>query len=88
MMSGMIRTTIILPLVLKKKIGAQAKKKRVSFGEVVRVALEKFFIIEDEPLKSDAFLASQTIFDDAGATDVAARHDDYLYDRGLHNEKI
>src|SRR3990167_8085720 len=76
----MFRTTIMLPETLKLKFEKEAKKEKVSFGELVRRALEKYLLVQEDPWKNDSFFSSKTVFNDDGPTDMAERHDYYLYD--------
>lgn len=80
----MYRTTIMLPEVLKVKLAKEAEREKVSFGELVRRALEKYLLSKRGVVAHDSFLSSKTIFQDEGPTDVADRHDDYLLEKGPH----
>lgn len=75
----MYRTTIMLPELLKSKLEKEAEREKVSFGELVRRALEKYLLVQSDPWKYDSFFSSTTLFD-SGVTDSAVRHDYYLYD--------
>lgn len=83
----MDRTTIILPEPLKLRLKQTAEKQGVSFGKLVRLALEKFVFSQSNPLSSDPFLASKTIFADKGPSDAAKNHDKYLYRRNPHGKQ-
>lgn len=77
----MIRTTIMLPEGLKTKAMRQAKKMNLSFGELVREALEMKTNVNRGTPSDDPFFADDALFDEEGDSDLAANHDDYLYGR-------
>lgn len=74
----MHRTTIVLPETLKARLEKEARRDRISFGELVRRALQKYLLGRQEMAAHDPFLASQTTFTDAGPADVAEHHDQHL----------
>lgn len=78
MINIMHRTTIVLPEALKARLEKEARRDRVSFGELVRRALQKYLLGRQEMAAHDPFLASHTIFTDEGPADVAEHHDRHL----------
>lgn len=75
----MHRTTILIPHSLKLEVEKEAERERVTFGEVVRRSLNKYVMGRKGALSRDSLLSSQTRFMDNGSTDMAKRHDAYLY---------
>lgn len=77
----MHRTTIMLPRALKAKAERRAKERGISLGQYVREAIEQSVAMNGratDPLFVPTVL-DLPVFDDDGPTDVAERHDDYLY---------
>ncbi|MDO8644267.1 MAG: hypothetical protein Q7S00_04785 [bacterium] len=72
----------MLPEPLKLKAEKEAEKEKVSFGELIRRALEKYLLLKKGG--HDPFLSSQTLFHDEGPMDVAEHHNDYLLKKGPH----
>lgn len=75
----MQRTTIILPQQLRLKLRQEAQNKKQSFGMLVRTILERYVAARHSPFEKDSFFSSHTVFHDDAASDVALRHDEYLY---------
>jgi hypothetical protein len=77
------RTTIVLPLRLKQRATALARKQKISFSEFVRQSLQRA-VFEPERLKRararDPFWTNVPVYDGPGPTDVSANVDKYLYD--------
>lgn len=80
----MHRTSLFLPNNLKIKLEKEAQKEKISFAELVRRALEKYLLAKQGATAQDAFLSSQTVFEDDGPFDTALHHDKYLLERGPH----
>ena len=74
----MYRTTVMLPMTLKAYAEQAAVNENVSFGEIVRIALEKYLLNRNPTKIRDSFLSSATVFNDAGPRDVSTHHDRYL----------
>ncbi len=74
----------MIPEPLRLKLAQEAAREKVSLGELIRRALEKFILARERPLRNDPFFSGETIFEDEGPTDVALRHDDYLYGGSPH----
>ena len=72
------RTTVILPVRLKELATERARSEGISFGEFVRRSIERQLAA---PAKKtgDPFWDNLAVYEAAGPTDIAARHDDYLY---------
>ncbi|MSV35470.1 MAG: hypothetical protein EXQ47_07715 [Bryobacterales bacterium] len=77
------RTTIVMPELLKAKAVARARQRGISFGELVRQAVEKEVAApargKSKKKTGDPFWDNLVTYDDDGPVDLAARHDDYLY---------
>lgn len=84
----MNRTTIVLPDPLKGKLMQLAQKEQVSFGELVRRALEKYLLPRTSEAFEDSLFQSQTVFHDAGPQDVALHHDQALTSMSVHGNTI
>jgi len=74
----MFRTTIMIPVPLKNKAEEEAGRRKISFSELLRQALEKYLLSQRGITAHDPFLSSQTVFEDDGPRDVSGRHDHYL----------
>jgi len=74
-----LRTTIVLPSRLKTRAMARAKDEGISFGELVRRAVEKHVQETAGPKTGDPFWDNLTSYDVPSPPDLAAGHDDYLY---------
>jgi hypothetical protein len=76
------RTTIVLPDPLKQRAVARAREQGISFGEFVRRAVENMLTAPPRGTSrkktGDPFWDNLEVYD-GGPTDVAGRHDDYLY---------
>ena len=76
------RTTVVLPPPLKQRAVARARAQGISFGELVRRALEKMLTTPPRGTAGkktgDPFWDNLKVYE-GGPTDLAARHDDYLY---------
>lgn len=81
MLHIMFRTTIMLPEVFKSKLEQEAEREGLSFGELVRRALQKYLLIKEGTTAHDPFLSSTTVFQDKGPRDVSKNHDRYLSER-------
>jgi post-segregation antitoxin (ccd killing protein) len=83
----MNRTTIVLPDELKAQAIKQARAKGISFGALIREAVEKFLAepAEDASQRSRRqAIAAMLRFGEnapAGPHDLSERLDDYLYGR-------
>lgn len=71
-----MNTTITLTPDLQARIEREALARGMSVPEFVRETLERAIrqSATDDPLFTD-----DAVFQDQGLTDLAARHDDYLY---------
>jgi len=84
------RTTVVLPPQLKARAVARARAQGISFGELIRRAVEKEIApsskeVSKMPSKrgarktGDPFWDNLVIYDADGPADLSERHDDYLY---------
>lgn len=77
---AMKRTTVMLPSALKAKAERRARKKGLSFGEIVRESLGRYLRAEGEHETLDPLFADQAVFDGPVPRNLSADHDRYLYD--------
>jgi hypothetical protein len=75
----MVRTTILLPLDLKKKTEGIAKEKGISMGEYIRFLLDQSLAIQSNNIKKDPFFSDKVVFTAKAPKDLAKNHDKYLY---------
>lgn len=74
------RTTVLLPPALKSRAVRAAADKDMSFGELVRIALETYLMKKQTLMGvQDSFFDDQLFYEGKVPTDVAKNHDDYLY---------
>ena len=75
----MKRTTIMLSEDLRRRAIFRAKQKGISLGELIRDSLDAALPkVSYEALGDPLF--EDVVFDGPGHSDVAAKHDKYLYD--------
>lgn len=76
------RTTVVLPGPLKQRAVNRAREQGISFGEFVRRAVENMLTApprgRSRKKTGDPFWDNLKVYD-GGPSDLAARHDDYLY---------
>jgi len=70
------RTTIMLPHDLKTRAAMEARRRGVSLGHLIRSSLEAAL---GRGVESDPLFADDAIYKGAAPSDLAVRHDDYLY---------
>ena len=75
----MTRTTILLPLELKKKTELMAKLKGISMGEYIRFLLDQSLSNQPNSKKNDSFFSDKVVFNGKAPKDLSKNHDDYLY---------
>lgn len=80
----MHRTTIMIPDSLRLSLIKEAEREKLTFGEIVRRALQGFLLMRRGATAHDPFFSSQTVFQDEGPTDGAEHHDDYLVRPDVH----
>jgi len=78
----MKRTTIMLPEDLKVQAEKAARKSRVSWGQFIRVSIEKAVRRVIKSGHEDPFFADKTVWKGAAPRDGALRHDKYVYAKG------
>jgi hypothetical protein len=80
-MALMHRTTIMLPLPLKRRARLLADRLGVSLGELIRESLEATLRGEEgEVREEDALYGDDAVYEGPAPSDLSDRHDDYLYD--------
>lgn len=83
----MFRTTIMLPMALRGRLEKEAKDQNLSFGELVRRALQKYLLLKNVTEAAEPFFSSKTVFGDKGPADGARLHDNYLIRLSPHGKK-
>jgi hypothetical protein len=76
------RTTVVLPGPLKQRAVARAGEQGISFGEVVRRAVEHMLTSPPRGRgrkKTGDLFWDNLRFYKSGTADLSLRHDDYLY---------
>lgn len=77
----MHRTTILLPEDLKRRASKLAHREGVSLSELIRSALEEKLTARTSWADDPLWKALEPMdFPPDSPTDLAARHDDYLYE--------
>jgi hypothetical protein len=76
----MHRTTLMLPPDLKTRAQSRAREMGISFGELVRQALESELSAPPGRRDDDPLFADVAVFGGEAPADLSAAHDRYLYD--------
>jgi hypothetical protein len=77
----MHRTTIMLPEDLKRRASKRARREGLSLAELIRTALEEKLAVRPSVADDPLWKALEPIdFPPDSPTDLAANHDDYLYE--------
>jgi hypothetical protein len=80
-MASLKRTTVVLPAGLKKRAMTLARRRKISFTEFVRQAVEQSAPLPLKRLKGkDPFFDDPIVFDGPVPPDLSVNHDKYLYD--------
>ncbi len=92
----MTRTSIMLPEDVKRRAMAEARKLKISFADFVRQAVTEKLPREGKGVdrlkqrRQDPLfrlLDHRTLVRSDAATDIAARHDDYLYGEQVNSQR-
>lgn len=75
----MHRTTILLPLDLRRKLEARARRDGMTFSKLVREVLAQFLGRGHDAWERDPFLSSKRIYRGRVPRDLSHNHDDHLY---------
>lgn len=75
----MTRTTLMLPADLKARSERRAREIGISMGELVRRSLVRLLDETASPASEDALYADVVVSAAETPSDLAERHDDYLY---------
>ncbi len=76
----MHRTTIMIPLALKRRASELARREEISFGELTRRVLTKAVAQSQQGRNDrDSLLSDRATFKGKTPRDLAAHHDSYLY---------
>jgi len=77
----MQRTTVVFPPRLKKRAMALARRRQISFSELVREAVEFSLPPEKKRRKGrDPYWDNIPVYDGPVPPDLSVNHDKYLYD--------
>jgi hypothetical protein len=72
-----VSTSISLPSELEDELEREAAARGMSLSEFVRASLQ--WVIAHK-ISNDPLFADQAVYRDDGPDDLAANHDDYLYE--------
>lgn len=75
------RTTVMLPEDLRARAASRARKLGVSLGEFIRTAMASMLEKTRGAADDDPLLRDDAVYEGPVPRDLAARHDEYLYDR-------
>jgi hypothetical protein len=75
----MIRTTVMLPIDLKRRARALAQRSGISLGELIRESLEAALRGDAGEVRDDPLFSDTATYDGPIVADLSTRHDDYLY---------
>ena len=75
----MKRTTVMLPEELKSRAELSAERMGISLGELIREALAERLVDIDRPRSEDPLFKNVSIYTGPVPSDIAERHDEYLY---------
>jgi predicted DNA-binding protein len=81
--AAMKRTTIMIPVELKKRATERAKQMGMSLGGLIRESLENAIASQNENsagYSEDPFFADETVYSGESPIDLSVNHDSYLYD--------
>ena len=78
----MMRTTVMLPLDLKHRSQALARRMGISLGQLIRESLEASLRGDVGELREPTLYADAATYDGPLGADFSENHDDYLYDAG------
>jgi hypothetical protein len=73
------RTTIMLPIDLKRRASVLAHRLGVSLGELVRQSLEAALRGNAGDVLNDPFLQDRTVYRGPAPRNLSADHDEFLY---------
>jgi len=76
----MKRTTVMLPAELRRRAHAAARKRKVSFGALVRESLDAALPALDTAREDDPLLSDGAVYEGRAPRDLAKAHDRHLYD--------
>ncbi len=77
----MLRTTLMIPPALKTRAQQRARDLGISFGQLIRQAIESELSSSGTDERAeDPLFADQAVFTGDTPADVSVHHDRYLYD--------
>ena len=78
----MRRTSILLPQTLRNRADREAQRLGISFGELVRRALDALLREEERVQARDPFFADGAVYTGDVPPGASVHHDDHLYPEG------
>ena len=76
----MLRTTLMIPPALKARAQQRARELGISFGQLVRQAIEESLqTSETDRREADPLFADRAVFTEETPADLSTDHDRYLY---------
>jgi hypothetical protein len=75
----MVRTTIMFPENLKKKVETASKKMHISLGEFLRIAARDFLEREKRKWIDDPLVSGDYVIEHSAPSSVSENIDRYLY---------
>lgn len=76
----MHRTTVMLPIDLKRRAQILARRMGISLGELIREALEATLRGDTGEVRDDPLFGDDAVYTGRAPSDLTDRHDRYLYD--------
>ena len=80
----MHRTTIMLPPEIKNAARRMARERGISLGELIRESLQRTLAGSTQKRADDPLFSDQACFEGNVETNLAAEHDQFLYEGEGH----
>ncbi len=75
----MKRTTLMLPVELRRRAFARARERGVSFGELIRESLDASLPARPTHRAEDPLFRDEAVFGGKAPKDLSSAHDRHLY---------
>ena len=76
----MLRTTIMLPMDLKRRAQTLAQRMGISLGELIRESLQATLRGDAGEVREDTLFGDGAIYDGPISREFSDKHDHFLYD--------
>ena len=76
----MLRTTIMIPMNLKRRAQTLARRMGISLGELIRESLQATLRGDAGEVHEDTLFADDAIYDGPISREFSEKHDQFLYD--------